>query len=136
MSAIVALIAGGLFGLGLVVSDMIDPARVQAFLNVTGGAWDPTLAFVMAGALVPMLLAWRRAKAPAKPALGGTYPAPVGAIDRKLIVGALLFGVGWGLVGLCPGPALAAILVGGQSVWIFVAAMFAGFAIAGLMKRP
>ena len=132
MRILVSLLAGLLFGLGLTVSDMIDPARVLAFLRVTSGAWDPTLAFVMAGALVPMALAWlltRRLKAPA---CGGTFPGPAStAIDARLLVGAALFGAGWGLVGFCPGPAFAALTQGGVPVLVFVAAMLVGFWIAG-----
>lgn len=130
MSRIVLFLASGsLFGLGLAVSDMIDPARVRAFLDVAGGAWDPTLAFVMGGALAPMALAWRLAARRAGPALGGAFPArPAGGIDGRLIGGATLFGAGWGLVGFCPGPALAALTLGGWPTALFVLAMLAGMA--------
>lgn len=135
MKPLVALVSGALFGIGLVVSDMIDPARVLGFLDVAGGQWDPTLGFVMAGAMAPMIVAWRFARAPRRPQFGNDFPAPAGAVDRQLIVGAVLFGIGWGLVGLCPGPALANLLVSGKPVWFFVAAMIAGFAVAGLAAR-
>lgn len=118
--------AGALFGVGLVVSDMADPARVRAFLDVAGGAWDPTLAFVMGGALIPMAVAWRIAAGRARPSHGAAFPAAPGGIDRPLLAGAALFGVGWGLVGFCPGPALAALTLGGTPTLIFVAAMIAG----------
>lgn len=127
MRAAVALLAGGLFGLGLTISDMIDPARVLAFLDVTSGAWDPTLAFVMGGAMIPMLIAWRVAKGLSRPAVATDFPQPARReIDASLLGGAALFGGGWGLVGFCPGPALSALGLGGAPVWIFVAALVVG----------
>lgn len=136
MRIVIALMSGALFGLGLMVSDMIDPERVLGFLDVAGGAWDPTLAFVMGGALVPMAIAWRVAAARARPAFGQTFPAPPsGGIDRRLLGGAALFGAGWGLVGFCPGPALAALTLGGWPVALFVAAMLAGMALHGTATR-
>ncbi|MEO0361336.1 MAG: DUF6691 family protein [Pseudomonadota bacterium] len=129
MRALVSFFAGGLFGVGLAVSDMIDPARVLAFLDVESGAWDPTLAFVMGGAMIPMAAAWALSRRRAAPALGGAFPAaPKGGIDARLVGGAALFGLGWGLVGFCPGPALAALTLGGGPVLLFVAAMLAGMA--------
>ncbi len=136
MNLIASLFSGILFGLGLVVSDMIDPARVIAFLDVASGAWDPTLAFVMAGAVAPMIVAWRVAAKRAKPVCGEKFPGPaMGAVNRKLIVGAATFGTGWGLVGICPGPAIAALSIGGLPVLLFVACMFAGFFAASLTAR-
>lgn len=133
MRALVALIAGGLFGLGLTISDMIDPARVLAFLDVTSGAWDPTLAFVMGGAMIPMLIAWQVSKGLSRPAAADEFPEPARReIDANLLGGAALFGGGWGLVGFCPGPALSAIGLGGAPVWIFVAALVAGNLIGSL----
>ncbi len=133
MRKLVALVAGLIFGLGLVVSDMINPGRVLGFLDLFGGAWDPTLAFVMLGAVAVMAIAWSLAEARQQPVFGGQMPGPASSlIDRKLIGGAALFGLGWGLVGLCPGPALAGILVGGVSVWIFVAAMIVGMGAMNL----
>jgi len=130
MRLAIHLAAGALFGLGLVISDMIDPARVLAFLDVAGGAWDPTLAFVMGGALVPMALAWRIAARRAAPSHGAAFPAPpAGAVDARLLGGAALFGAGWGLVGFCPGPALAALLLGGWPTLVFVGAMLAGMTL-------
>lgn len=136
MRALVALGVGALFGLGLVVADMVNAARVQAFLDPFG-AWDPTLAFVMGGAMAPMVVAWRIA-ARGKPALAEAYPAPPGGVDRSLIVGAALFGAGWGLAGFCPGPALASISYGGWPVWLFVAAMIVGMTAHGRLTaaRP
>lgn len=141
MRVIVAALAGGLFGLGLTVSDMIDPGRVLAFLDIAGGAWDPTLAFVMAGALLPMGLAWAVAGRLASPVCAASFPArPTGGIDARLLMGAALFGAGWGLIGFCPGPAVAAAGIGGWPVWLFVAAMAAGMGLAAraehVRRRP
>lgn len=127
MRILIALVAGGLFGLGLTISDMIDPARVLAFVNVSSGAWDPTLAFVMGGAMLPMAIAWRIIRRMAAPVAGPDFPAPAqSVITTPLLAGAALFGAGWGLVGFCPGPALAAIGLGGWPVWLFVVALIAG----------
>lgn len=128
MRILVSLLSGLLFGLGLTVSDMIDPARVLGFLQVAGGAWDPTLAFVMGGALVPMAAAWALSRRLKAPACGERFPEPPsGRIDAPLLIGSALFGAGWGLVGFCPGPAFAALTQGGGPVLIFVAAMAGGF---------
>jgi uncharacterized membrane protein YedE/YeeE len=130
------LAAGLLFGVGLVVSDMIDPARVRAFLEVAGGAWDPTLAFVMGGALAPMALAWRVAARRPAAMTGDAFPSrPTGGVDGRLLGGAAVFGAGWGMVGFCPGPALAALGVGGWPTALFVAAMLAGMAAHDLPAR-
>ncbi len=125
---IVALAIGALFGAGLALSAMIDPARVLGFLDIAG-RWDPTLAFVMGGALIPSAIAYRWRRAMDRPRLADSFDVPDAApIDRRLIVGALLFGVGWGLVGFCPGPALAALPLGGWPVLAFVGAMVVGMA--------
>ena len=114
-------------GVGLLVSDMIDPARVLAFLQVTSGAWDPTLAFVMGGAMLPMFAAWMLRRGRVAPVAGDSFPPePSSLIDRRLLTGAGLFGLGWGLIGLCPGPALAALTMGDWPVLIFVSAMLVG----------
>lgn len=126
MRILVALTAGSIFGLGLVISDMVNPARVQAFLDPFG-AWDPTLAFVMGGAMIPMLIAWALTPGRA-PLFGGGFPAMRAEIDGKLIGGGAMFGAGWGLAGFCPGPALAALSFGGGGLFLFVAAMLAGIA--------
>lgn len=124
---VVAGLAGVLFGIGLAVSDMIDPARVLAFVTITSGAWDPTLAFVMGGAMIPMMIAWRWTRSLDAPLYGETFPGPPsGGVNRRLVAGAALFGLGWGLVGFCPGPALSALLLGGWPTVLFVAAMLAG----------
>lgn len=126
MRLLTAVAAGALFGLGLIVSDMVNPARVLGFLDIAG-AWDPTLAFVMAGALAPMALAWRLAARRTAPVCGGAFPArPAPRFDARLIGGAALFGLGWGLVGFCPGPALTALGTGNGAALSFTLAMIAG----------
>jgi uncharacterized membrane protein YedE/YeeE len=137
MRWIIALFAGALFGAGLAVSGMADPTRVRAFLDLTGGAWDPTLAFVMGGAMIPMALAWavrRRLEAPLADrsfALPDTNP-----ITPRLIGGAVLFGIGWGIAGLCPGPAIADLALRPVEAGVFVVALLAGFALHRLLDRP
>jgi uncharacterized protein len=127
--AAVALLAGTLFGAGLAVSGMADPHRVQAFLDLLGH-WDPTLAFVMAGAILPMALAWRLRKGLAKPFADAHFDLPGATeVDRKLALGAVLFGMGWGISGLCPGPALADLGIAPVQVLPFVIALFAGIAV-------
>ncbi|MCJ2035147.1 YeeE/YedE family protein [Methylobacterium sp. J-068] len=127
-----ALAAGLLFGLGLSLSGMLDPARVQSFLDVTGAfdgrqTWDPTLAFVLGGAVSVAGLGYALARRLPRPALAATFDLPTNRrIDRPLIGGAALFGIGWGLSGLCPGPAVAALSTGALPVAVFVAAMLVG----------
>ena len=138
MRILIALLAGAIFGLGLTVSDMVNPARVLSFLDVAGGAWDPTLAFVLGGAILPMALAWRFARG-GQPLFGPAYPGPASpVIDLRLLGGATLFGLGWGLVGLCPGPALAVLSLGDWPVWAFAAAMLVGMVLANTLaqRRP
>ena len=134
MRKLVALASGALFGAGLVIADMINAQRVQAFLDPLG-AWDPTLAFVMGGAMLPMIAAWLYAKG-RRPAFADAFPGRPGAIDRKLVAGSALFGAGWGLAGFCPGPALASISFGGWPVWLFVAAMIVGMVIHDHLIAP
>lgn len=131
-----ALLAGFIFGAGLVVSDMINPQRVLAFLDLAG-AWDPTLAFVMAGALVPSAIAYLIRRGMRAPLLDATFHVPASrALDWRLLGGAALFGAGWGLVGLCPGPAVAALALGRWQPWLFVAAMLAGMLLHRLAMAP
>ena len=121
-----ALAAGLLFGLGLAISRMIDPAKVQGFLDLAG-RWDPSLAFVMLGAVAIAALAFRIAARRSQPILEPKFQAPAKtALDGPLIAGSLIFGAGWGLVGYCPGPALASLLLGRWETVLFVAAMIAG----------
>ncbi len=119
-------LAGAVFGVGLAVSRMIDPAKVLAFLDVAG-RWDPSLALVMAGAVGVALAGFRLAGELPAPLLGGRFELPTARdIDWRLAAGAALFGVGWGLVGLCPGPALASLAYGLKESFIVVLAMSAG----------
>ncbi|WP_319823876.1 DUF6691 family protein [Thalassovita sp.] len=128
-----AFLAGGLFGAGLFVSGMTDTTKVQGWLDVFGD-WDPTLAFVMGGAILPMAIAWRLVPG-RKPLAGGDFPAaPVQEISRTLVLGSVLFGAGWGLAGLCPGPSVASLSYGGIGHWIFLAAMVCGMALAPQLR--
>ncbi|MBH1816830.1 YeeE/YedE family protein [Stenotrophomonas maltophilia] len=124
-----ALIAGLLFGSGLFLSGMADPRRVLGFLDIAG-AWDPSLAVVMAGALIPSALAYRWVRERSMTVTGRKLHLPDRSqIDAPLVIGACLFGVGWGLVGLCPGPAIALLATGTAKVFVFAGAMFAGMVL-------
>jgi uncharacterized membrane protein YedE/YeeE len=130
-----ALVAGSLFGAGLALSGMVDPARVQGFLDLFGD-WDPTLAFVMGGAMVPMALAWPIQRRMAKPLADAHFDLPgTRQIDARLATGAVLFGMGWGIGGLCPGPAVADLAIEPMAVLPFLAAMFAGMGLHRVMTR-
>jgi hypothetical protein len=134
LRALLAMAAGGLFGAGLLVSGMVDTQKVQGWLDVFG-AWDPTLAFVMAGAVLPMIPVWRLARRRQRSLLELPMPEPFPTlVDRNLVLGSLLFGAGWGIAGFCPGPSLAAISFGGWQVWVFVAAMLAGMALTPRLR--
>lgn len=134
MRNMLAALAGALFGTGLYLSGMTDTQKVQGFLDFFGD-WDPTLAFVMGGAILPMAVAWALTRG-RRPVVGGDFPErPDPQLDRKLIVGAVLFGAGWGLVGLCPGPALASLGFGGLGGLIFLITMLAGMMIAPKARR-
>ncbi|MDJ1007288.1 MAG: hypothetical protein QNJ13_05625 [Paracoccaceae bacterium] len=125
MRDLFAFLAGGLFGVGLLISGMTDTTKVQGWLDVFGN-WDPTLAFVMGGAIVPMAAAWAFARG-RRPALGGAFPpAPEPRLGRNLVIGSVLFGAGWGLAGLCPGPAIASATWGGVGGAVFLLAMAGG----------
>ncbi|HEU4343434.1 MAG TPA: DUF6691 family protein [Candidatus Binatia bacterium] len=130
---LIALTAGVLFGLGLTISEMINPAKVLAFLDVTGD-WDPSLAIVMAGALLIAFPAYRAAMGRARPLLAERFDWPVARdVERRLLAGAMLFGVGWGLVGFCPGPAVASFAFGLAKSFVFVGAMAAGAMVARML---
>ena len=137
-----ALIAGVLFGASLAISGMDDPTRVRAFLDVFGGAWDPTLAFVMGGAILPMAVAWTLRRRIDRPLADNKFALPATrGVTGQLIGGSALFGVGWGIAGLCPGPAIANLAIRPASAIIFVVAMVGGLAlyraisdVAGLRK--
>lgn len=139
MAALMALLAGLLFGLGLLTSGMTDPAKVQGFLDLFG-RWDPSLAFVMGGAIVVAIgaftLARRRMALGRKSWSGEPIELPTSKIiDARLIGGGVLFGIGWGLAGFCPGPALVALSSGfGPALW-FVPAMLAGMALHDAVWR-
>lgn len=129
MRQFAAFLVGGLFGTGLLLSGMTDTRKVQGWLDLFGD-WDPTLAFVMGGAIIPMAIAWQLTRNRA-PVLGGSFPArPNPDLDRKLAIGSILFGAGWGLSGLCPGPAMASLTWGGWGGLAFLCAMLIGMGLA------
>lgn len=132
----ISLASGVLFGAGLAISGMIDPARVRAFLDVDG-AWDPTLAFVMGGAIVPMAIAWAIVRRRTRPLVASAFHLPATTpIDARLLTGAALFGIGWGTAGLCPGPAIAALAVAPGPALVFCAGMAVGFALFRFVPAP
>lgn len=124
-----ALLSGAVFGFGLSLSGMLDPARVRGFLDV-GGDWDPSLALVLGGAVAVAMLGTLLSGRMKRPVLDQTFhrPAETG-IDRRLVLGSALFGVGWGMAGFCPGPALAGLSLGLGPVFLFVLAMAAGMIV-------
>ncbi len=129
----IALFAGALFGAGLAFSGMADPQRVRGFLDLFG-RWDPTLAFVMGGALVPMAIAWRIQKRMAAPVLAVRFSLPTNRdLDSRLIGGSAVFGIGWGVAGLCPGPAIADLAIAPIPAAIFVLAMIGGMILHRLL---
>ena len=127
------LLVGLIFGAGLALSDMVNPARVLAFLDAAG-QWDPTLAFVMAGALVPSALGYAAARRMDRPMLADAFRIPQNRlVEPQLIAGAGLFGIGWGLAGLCPGPAIAGLAFGKWQLWLFAGAMIGGMLVHRLV---
>lgn len=129
-----ALISGAVFGLGLMVSGMVDTLNVQGWLDVFGD-WNPTLAFVMGGAILPMAVAWQVAARRQRSVLGYAFPeAPKREVGPNLVIGSVLFGMGWALAGLCPGPALASLGFGGLGGLVFLLAMVAGMLIAPAVR--
>ena len=130
MSKLVSLFCGIIFGIGLVISQMINPAKVLGFLNLFG-EWDPSLAFVMIGALIVSSPLFHLFKNKEKPIFSTSFSISENKeIDKRLIIGSILFGAGWGLVGLCPGPAISSIALLNTSSVTFVFSMFIGFYIA------
>lgn len=128
------LASGGLFGAGLTLGGMTEPARVRGFLDLFG-AWDPTLAFVMGGAVIVMAIAWRIQPKMVRPVFADTFELPSRSdLTPRLIGGSALFGIGWGVAGLCPGPGIAALVIEPVSAAIFVAAMLAGMALVRLIE--
>ena len=130
-----SLLAGLVFGLGLIVSGMANPAKVLGFLDLTG-AWDPSLALVMAGAIGISFFAFLFAKKRSRSLMGADMKLPTGrSIDRRLVIGSTLFGIGWGVAGFCPGPSLVALGLGEVKALIFVAAMLAGMVLFELLEK-
>lgn len=135
MANLTALLSGLIFGLGLMVSGMSNPAKVLGFLDIAG-SWDPSLAFVMVGAIVVASLAFFIARRRKRSLLGLPMQLPTStAITPRLILGSAAFGIGWGLAGFCPGPALVALGAGYPKAIGFVAAMVAGMAVFELVER-
>lgn len=132
---LVAFVAGLLFALGLGIAGMTNPAKVLAFLDVLGD-WDPSLAFVMGGAIAVYTPVYRKIRGREAPKFAARFHWPTARdVDPRLIIGSILFGVGWGLAGLCPGPALVAVTGGSVEIAIFVAAMVAGMLAHGGLAR-
>jgi uncharacterized protein len=134
LRAIFAFAAGGLFGAGLLVSGMTNTQKVIGWLDIFG-AWDPTLAFVLGGAILPMAVAWNITTRRARSVLGTAFPAkPDPRLGRNLVIGSLMFGAGWGLAGLCPGPAMASLAWGGLEGAVFMATMLGGMYVAPMVR--
>lgn len=130
MPILIAFLCGLLMSAGIAVSQMIDPQKVLAFLNLAGD-WDPSLALVMAGALVVYVLGYQLLKKRTKPAYEARFATPTSQIITKpLIAGAVIFGLGWGLAGYCPGPAIAALPSGSSGTLVFVVMMIFGWFIS------
>ena len=130
MNKVVSLICGIVFGIGLVISEMINPAKVLGFLNIFRD-WDPSLSFVMIGALAISTPIFHLFKNKTKPVFSSNFSIPTNKqIDKKLIIGSIFFGAGWGLIGLCPGPAITSLALLNTSSAVFVVSMFTGFYIA------
>ncbi len=133
MTKLSSLLSGIIFGLGLTISEMVNPQKVLGFLNIFGD-WDPSLMFVMVGAIIifsPLHFTFKRKS---RPFFAQSFIIPSKKdIDKSLILGAILFGIGWGLVGLCPGPAISAISFLNVNVYIFVLFMFIGFYLGNLL---
>lgn len=132
--AIVPALSGIIFGAGLALGGMTDPARVRGFLDLFG-AWDPTLAFVMGGAVLVMVIAWQLQARMSRPLFAEGFSLPDRSdLTPRLIGGSALFGIGWGIAGLCPGPGIAALVIEPVSAAIFIIAMFAGMGIVRLVE--
>lgn len=135
MILISAFMSGLIFGIGLILSGMTDPAKVIGFLDVTG-SWNPSLAFVMIGAIAVAYFAFHIATRQSKTILGEQIVLPAKKeIDARLIVGSITFGIGWGLAGYCPGPAIASIATNASEPILFSAAMLAGMAIYEVLQK-
>lgn len=132
----ISLLSGMLFGLGLTLSGMVLPSRVQGFLDISGN-WDPSLALVMAGALLIFMPGYFLLIRPRQKSLLGLplHLPKSRTIDGRLVAGSALFGIGWGLVGICPGPAIASLMVGGDKLLLFVVALLAGIKLMCLIGK-
>jgi hypothetical protein len=132
MVILVQFAIGLLFGLGLVVAGMSDPAKVLNFLDlaaIASGGWDASLAFVIAGAIAVTFIGFRFVLRRGQPIFGERFHLPTATdLDARIVAGPAIFGIGWGLAGFCPGPALTAVFTGGAPAWLFLVAMFAGMA--------
>lgn len=129
-----ALICGVVFGLGLLLAGMVNPAKVLGFLDLAG-SWDPSLGLVMVSAIGVALLPMQWSSKQTRSMLGLPMQMPrMRALDRRLVVGSLVFGVGWGIAGICPGPALALVLSGHWQILVFVLAMLVGMALFSLLE--
>lgn len=135
MPTLTSLVAGLAFGIGLILSGMADPRKVLGFLDLAG-PWDPSLALVMAGAIAVGLAAFGVAKRRTRSLLGLDLKLPTARhIDRRLVLGSVLFGIGWGIAGFCPGPALAALGMGELKAAVFVVAMLVGMGLFELLEQ-
>lgn len=135
MQLVMAFVSGLIFSIGLIISGMTNPAKVLGFLDLAG-TWDPSLAFVMGGAILVASFAFQFASDREKSLLGDVMRMPTATqIDRRLVLGGLTFGIGWGLAGYCPGPALASLATGSSKPLLFVLAMLAGMAIYEIQDR-
>jgi uncharacterized membrane protein YedE/YeeE len=133
MRSVSIILIGALFGAGLALSGMLNPAKVAGFLDLFG-VWDPSLAFVMGGGVIANFIGHRIVMRRAAPVFGGGFAIPTRTdIDSRILIGAALFGVGWGLAGLCPGPAIASILIAPGEVALFVLMMLAGLAVGRML---
>lgn len=132
---LVPLVSGTIFGAGLTIGGMTDPARVRGFLDLFGD-WDPTLAFVMGGAVLVMALAWALQRRMLRPVFAQSFSLPGRSdLTLRLVGGSALFGIGWGIAGLCPGPGFAALAIAPASAAIFVIAMLGGMALVRVVDR-
>ena len=135
MTLLVSLLTGLVFGIGLIVSGMADPGKVLGFLDLAG-VWDPSLAFVMAGAIAVGVVAFAVARRRTASLLGAEMKLPTARqIDRRLVAGSVVFGIGWGVAGFCPGPGLVALGMGETKAAVFVAAMLVGMGLFELLEH-
>jgi uncharacterized protein len=135
MDKLIAVVSGILFGAGVTISGMVNPMKVLNFLDIAG-TWDPSLAFVMAGGLVVTLIGYRLIFKRSEPLFASSFKLPtIRRVDAKLILGSACFGLGWGLSGLCPGPAIASIAFGRSETYLFLVAMAAGMILAKFAQR-